>query len=232
MKIYAIADLHLPFSTNKPMEIFGKAWDGYLEKIKTDWKSKVKQEDIVLVPGDISWAMKLSDFQKDLAFFDDLPGKIILSKGNHDYWWSSKTKVRAVLPDNMFVLQSDAIKFGNVAFCGTRGWDIVSKNSSDTDKKIFARELIRLELALKDGQALQTEKGDKLVLLLHFPPYLANNKNTEFVKLITKYKVDAVVFGHLHSDSMGLKLQEEINGTKYYLTSCDLVQNTLVEISP
>ena len=102
MKVYAISDLHLPFSTNKPMEIFGRAWDNYLQKIKEDWKNKVSEKDIVLIAGDISWAMKLEDFQTDLDFFDDLPGKIVMIRGNHDYWWTTVTSMRKFLKENKF----------------------------------------------------------------------------------------------------------------------------------
>lgn len=232
MKVFAISDLHLPFSTNKPMEIFGTAWDNYLEKIKKDWKSKVSEDDVVLVAGDISWAMKLEDFQKDLNFFNDLPGKIIIIRGNHDYWWSSKTKIRSILPKNMQILQSDATKVENFIFCGTRGWDVASKNKTAEDKKIYNRELIRLELALKEAKKLKTSNQDKIVAMLHYPPFLANNKNTDFTEMLLQYGVSAVVFGHIHSDLSGYKLYEKIKGVDYFLTSCDLMGNTLTEILP
>ncbi len=232
MKVYAISDLHLPFSTNKPMEIFGRAWDNYLEKIKIDWKSKVNEEDIVLIAGDISWAMKIEDFQKDLEFFDDLPGTIVMIRGNHDYWWSSKTKIRSILPKNIKILQSDAIKLGNYIFCGTRSWDVSTKNGKDEDKKIYERELIRLELALKEAEKLKSNENDKIVTLLHYPPFLANNKNTDFTQMLEKYKVSIVVFGHIHSDFFGYKLHERINGIDYFLTSCDLMGNVLTQILP
>lgn len=232
MKIFAISDLHLPYSTNKPMEIFGEVWDNYLEKIKTDWKNKVKKEDIVLIAGDISWAMKLEDFQKDLDFFADLPGTVIMIKGNHDYWWSSKAKIKAVLPKNFHILQADAIKFENFIFCGTRGWDIPSKNQDKQDKKIYDREFIRLKLALEHANKLKTNLNDKIITLLHYPPFLPNNKNTEFVNVLEKHQVSAVVYGHIHTDFYGYKLFEEINKVKYFLTSCDLLKNKLVEILP
>lgn len=232
MKVYAISDLHLPFSTNKPMEIFGSAWDNYLEKIKKDWKNKVKENDIVLIAGDISWAMKLEDFQKDLDYFNDLPGKIVIIRGNHDYWWSSKTKIKSVLPKNIQIIQSDAIKIENYIFCGTRGWDISSRNKTEQDKKIFARELIRLELALKEAKNLATSTDDKIVVMLHYPPFLANNKDTEITKILKKYDIKTVIFGHIHSDFNGYKLYEKINDIEYFLTSCDLLENNLVQILP
>lgn len=232
MTVYAISDLHLPFSTNKPMEIFGKAWDNYLEKIKIDWKSKVNEDDIVLIAGDISWAMKMEEFEKDLEFFADLPGTIVMIRGNHDYWWSSKTKIKGILPKNMHILQSDAMKIGNYIFCGTRSWDLLAKNGTSEDKKIYDRELIRLELALEAAKKLITSNQDKIVTLLHYPPFLANNKNTDFTQMLEKFDVNSVVFGHIHSDFNGYKLYENIRGIDYYLTSCDLMGNSLTKILP
>ena len=129
MKIYAISDLHLSNNSNKPMNVFGEIWENYLEDIVTDWKSKVTDDDVVLIAGDISWAMHLEDAKEDLDFIAKLPGKKIFIRGNHDYWWKSPSSIRALLGDDMFLLQNDSIKLGNFVFCGTRGWTVPEHKS-------------------------------------------------------------------------------------------------------
>lgn len=231
MKIFAISDLHLAISCDKPMDIFGGSWENYIEKIKADWLEKVSDDDIVIVAGDISWAMKLEDFKKDLVFFQGLPGKIVMVRGNHDYWWSSVSKVRSILPENMFVLQNDAIKFGKYIFCGSRDWDLPNNSSDDEDIKIYQREKIRIELALKSAKNLQTN-AEKIILVTHYPPYSPQNKDTDMVRLINCYDVSCVVFGHVHKDLKGLKLTQKIEKTEYFLTSCDLLDNKIIQIVP
>lgn len=224
MKVYAISDLHLSINNKKPMNIFGPVWEGYLDKLIADWTKKVTQDDIVLLAGDISWAMKLEDSVEDLKFISNLPGKKIIIRGNHDYWWSAIGKVRNVLPPNIFALQNDSLKIGNYIFCGTRGWSL-------DDEKLVNRELIRLEMSLKD--ALSKKSNDeKIICLLHYPPFDKNYKETVFSKIIEKYNVDFVVYGHLHLPSN--KNAPKIilhNSTKYFLTSCDVLDNKLVEIT-
>ena len=156
MKIWAISDLHLSFGANKPMDVFGGNWENYLDKIKEDWADKVSDDDIVLIAGDISWAMKLEETKADFEFLGALKGKKIIIRGNHDYWWASISNVRSVLPANVFAIQNDAIKFDDVIICGTRGWT-VPENDFETaqDEKIYKRELIRLELTLKSAKKLQ-----------------------------------------------------------------------------
>lgn len=229
MKIFAISDLHLAISSNKPMDIFGGVWDNYLEKIKQDWLEKVSDEDVVIVAGDISWAMKLEQFAQDLAFFNSLPGQILFVRGNHDYWWGTISKVRAILPPNINILQNNAIKIGNHIFCGTRGWEVPHAGSTEQDLKIFEREKIRMTLALQDALKLQ-DNNQKIVAIMHYPPFTAKNKNTDFTKMFAQYGVSAVVFGHVHKDFMGLKLVETIDNIDYYLTSCDLLNNKLTQI--
>ena len=132
MKIYAISDLHLSTTCDKPMDIFGGNWEGYTEKIISNWKQKITDDDLVLVAGDISWAMKLEEAKPDLEWIDALPGKKIIIKGNHEYWWKSISSVRAILPDSVKALQNDSIKIGNVIFCGTRGW-VIPENKQKTE---------------------------------------------------------------------------------------------------
>ena len=223
MKVFAISDLHLSINNSKPMDIFGPVWEGYLDKVVADWKEKVKDDDIVLLAGDHSWAMKLDDAKSDLAFLSTLPGKKILIRGNHDYWWSTISKVRKVLFKDMFAIQNDSLKIGSYIFCGTRGW-------SFDDEKLINRELIRLEMSLKDAKSKMKE-GDTIICMLHFPPFDKNGKETGFNKLIEDYGVKFVVYGHLHlPSSRNAKLKIIRNGVTYFLTSCDMVKNSLVEI--
>ncbi len=230
MKIFAISDLHLSINNPKPMDIFGPVWDNYLDKIIDDWKEKVTDDDIVLLAGDLSWAMKLEDAIPDIEILRNLKGTKILLRGNHDYWWSTISKVRNILPEKVYAIQNDSLEIGDYIFCGTRGWIVDnSKLNNGEDKKIFDRELIRLELSLKDAKSKQT-RGQKIICMLHFPPYDRNYNPTAFTNLIESYGVDTVVFGHLHGKIPNIKKILTINHVNYYLTSCDIVGNKLMEI--
>ena len=230
MKIFAISDLHLSINNPKPMDVFGERWEGYVEKIFDDWKQKVTDDDVVLLAGDFSWAMKLQDALADFDLLKSLPGKKVIIKGNHDYWWPSISVLRQALPENIFALQNDAIKFGDVIVCGTRGWTVPEpgESQSSEDEKIYKREVIRLELTLQAAQKLQT-KGEKIVCMMHYPPCNFRREASGFTTLIEKYNVNAVVFGHLHGYK---KIQTKfvLNGIDYYLTSCDMVENRLTAI--
>ncbi len=230
MKIFAISDLHLSINNPKPMDVFGERWEGYVEKIFDDWKQKVTDDDVVLLAGDFSWAMKLQDALADFDLLKSLPGKKVIIKGNHDYWWPSISVLRQALPENIFALQNDAIKFGDVIVCGTRGWTVPEpgESQSSEDEKIYKREVIRLELTLQAAQKLQTN-GEKIVCMMHYPPCNFRREASGFTTLIEKYNVNAVVFGHLHGYK---KIQTKfvLNGIDYYLTSCDMVENRLTAI--
>ena len=219
MKIFAISDLHLSVNNSKPMDIFGTVWEGYLDKIFLQWQEKVEDEDIVLMAGDLSWAMKLEEVESDLALFENLKGKKVIIRGNHDYWWKSISSLRAILPADFYAIQNDAIRFDGVVLCGTRGWKGVEKNQvlSPEDQKIFDREVLRLELTFKEAEKLRKEV-DKLICMIHNPPLGFCKEDTEFSKLIEKYNVDVVVYGHIH----GYKVAEtsfKRNGVEYFLTS-------------
>ena len=230
MKIFAISDLHLSINNPKPMDIFGPVWDNYVDDIIADWKVKVTEEDVVLLAGDLSWAMKLAEAEIDIKLVSDLPGKKIIIRGNHDFWWESIKNVRSKLGENMFALQNDAIKIGNCVFAGTRGWNVpVSPYAEEThNKKIFDREYIRLEMCLTAAKKLQ-EEGDKLICMIHYPPFNSRKENSVYTELMEKFGVDAVVYGHLHAYKPESLVMTK-NEIKYYLTSCDLLQNKLVEI--
>jgi len=231
MKVFAISDLHLSTNNPKPMDIFGPAWDNYLDKIELDWNKKVEEDDIVLLPGDFSWAMKLEDVKPDMEFLNKLKGKKVILKGNHDYWWSSISKLREILPNNVYAVQNDAIKFDNIIICGSRGWLPPEKfdRSSDLDEKIYRREVLRLEMSLKQMEKLR-EENDKVIAMLHFPPSNTRYQDSEVTELLERYNVNKVVYGHLHNYDKDLNLKYIKNGIEYYLTSCDLVDNKLTEI--
>ncbi|MBQ9792204.1 MAG: metallophosphoesterase [Clostridia bacterium] len=230
MKVFAISDLHLSINNSKPMDIFGPVWDNYLDTILEDWNKKVTDEDIVLLAGDLSWAMKLEDAVVDLEFLNKLKGKKVLLRGNHDYWWSTISKVRSVLPKNVYAIQNDCLEIGDYIFCGSRGWIVdESKRTDSNDKKIFDRELIRLEMSLTQAKQKQTS-GKKIICLMHYPPFDKNNQSTLFTDMIERFGIDTVVYGHLHGKVPNVKEILELNGVKYYLTSCDMVKNKLVEI--
>ncbi len=230
MKVYALSDLHLSFACNKPMDIFGGNWEGYTDKIEANWKSLVKDEDIVLIAGDISWAMKIDEVHLDLNWIDSLPGTKIMIKGNHEYWWKSISAVREILPNSIKAIQNDAIKIGNFIFCGTRGWSVFEegKEFSEQDEKIFNREVERLKLTLMSAKNLADE-NDKIVAMIHYPPFSSKRESTKFTDLFEEFGVDSVVFGHIHGKTNCPHLTN-INGVKYFFTACDHVVMTPVLI--
>ena len=230
MKVFAISDFHLSINNPKPMDIFGPSWENYLDKIIADWEERVTDEDIVLIPGDLSWAMKFEEAKPDLDFICNLKGKKVILKGNHDYWWSSISELRGYLYNNTYAIQNDAIKLGNYVICGSRGW-VAEDNGfkSEQDEKIYKRELIRMELSLKNAMTLKSDE-DKVIVITHYPPFNYRMEFNEMIALFEKYKVNYVVYGHLHNEDIKQKLTFERNGIKYYLTSCDLVGNKLIKI--
>ncbi len=231
MRIYAISDLHISTNTNKPMDVFGGNWIGYLDKIRNDWKSKVSDDDIVLIGGDISWAMDIEDAKKDIQSLADLKGKKVFIKGNHDYWWSGIGKVRDILPENFYALQNDSIKFGNIVICGSRCWSVPGcTDFKQQDMKIYLRETERLRLSLNSAKKKMND-GDKLIALIHFPPFNVKREDTIFTNLFEQSHVHSVVYGHLHGKNVKADLVVYKNDVKYYLTSCDQVNNKLIEIT-
>ncbi len=230
MKIFAISDLHISTSTDKPMDIFGGNWVGYLDKIRADWSEKVTDDDLVLIGGDISWAMKIEDAEKDIKTFAELKGKKILIKGNHDYWWSGIGKVRDMLPENFYALQNDSLRFENVIICGSRCWAVPGAPDFDTrDEKLYNRETERLRLSLKSA-VKDRKEGDVLIALVHYPPFNVRRENSNFTNIFEEFGVDIVVYGHLHGKDVRADRLVIKNGIKYYLTSCDQVDNKLTQI--
>lgn len=230
MNIYSISDLHLSLNSNKPMDIFGPVWENAFEKIKGDWNEKVNDDDVVLLCGDLSWAMKMEDALEDIKELNTLKGKKILLKGNHDYWWQGITSLRENLPENVFAIQNDSIKIDNIIFCGTRGWVIPEgKQKTEENVKIYKREVERLKLTLQSMSKKRNEE-DIVICLMHYPPYNNLGEDSEFTKLIEEYKIDKVVFGHIHGKNYTYKLKTIKNNVEYYLTSCDQTNNKLVKI--
>jgi len=230
-KFFAISDLHLSFQVDKPMNVFGESWDGYEERIKNDWNLKLGSDDIGVIAGDISWAMNMNEAVLDFDYIKSLNGKKIIVRGNHDYWWKSVTKIREALGENVYVLQNDAIRFDGVVFAGTRGWRVPERyhTQKPEDKKILEREVVRLELALKDAKT-KMQAGDKLVVVLHYPPFNSVKDDSAFTKLCEDHKVDICVYGHLHGRMPKDGLRVEKKGIRYILTSCDLLQHKIIEV--
>ena len=230
MNVYSISDLHLSINSNKPMDIFGPVWENSFEKIVEDWNKKIKDDDVVLLCGDLSWAMRLEDAQEDIKLLDSLKGKKILLKGNHDFWWQSITALRNILPKNFYAIQNDAVKIENFIFCGTRGWLIPEgKQNTEENKRIFHREVERLKLSLNAMQNLRSE-GDIVICLMHYPPFNVLEEDNEMTNLLEKFGVNCVAYGHLHGNRNGYKFKTTKKNIEYFLTSCDLVENSLVKI--
>lgn len=227
MKVFAISDLHLSTAADKPMDIFGANWDNHFEKIKEDWQARVSDEDVVLLSGDHSWADGLADALPDLNLIGALNGKKIIIKGNHDIWWSSISRLREALPKGMYALQNDSIKFGKFVFCGSRGWDYDCDN--DADKKIYERELLRLEMSLQAMEKLR-EEGDKVIAMCHYPPYNSYMEPSRVTAKFTEHKVDKVVYGHLHGGNNRRICGYRMDGVEYFLTSCDQTGNKLIQL--
>ncbi len=229
MKVFAIGDLHLSINNPKPMDIFGGAWDNYVETIVASWQRLVNDDDIVLIAGDISWAMTLEQAKPDLDFIGSLKGKKVLIRGNHDYWWKSISAVRASLTKDTYAVQNDCLRLGNCLICGSRGWTVPEKNALPEDEKIYSRELIRMEMSLKSMQSIKKE-GDVCIAMIHYPPFNIRLESSPFTELFSAYGADAVVYGHLHGKDCRVVRLSQIKNVKYYLTSCDLVGNELVHI--
>ena len=242
MKIFAIGDLHLPGGDKKPMDVFGPHWENHFERISGDWRAKVSDEDIVLIPGDISWAMQLDAALDDLERIAQLPGRILILRGNHDYWWSSLTQLRCRLPENMHAVQNDAYDAGDVVFCGTRGWILpqsaaapVEENlrqpAASQDEKLYRREAMRLEMSLKAARHMA---GDRpIVAMMHYPPLLPEyaRTGTAFTRLLTEYGVSRCVYGHLHGPSVQRGYNGLYEGVRYDLVSCDALRFELRDVS-
>ena len=233
MRVFAISDLHLDHTNSKPMDKFGDVWAGQEDKIlQSSDQLSVNEKDVLVVAGDISWAMKLADALADFEFFKNFPCKVLIVRGNHDYWWQSVSNVRDAIPSNVIAIQNDAVKIGGIVFCGTRGWNVpeTGRKQSVDDKKIYDREVIRLGLTIESAKKLQTS-GEKIVLIMHYPPFNNKREDNEFLKMIRESGIETVIFGHLHGKWHKCEYKTKIDNTDFYLTSCDFLQNQIVEIA-
>jgi uncharacterized protein len=232
MAIYAISDLHLALSVDKPMDVFGNRWSGYMEKIEKNWNALVSNDDYVLIPGDISWATYLEQSLEDFKYIDALPGKKIITKGNHDYWWTTMNKLESFIRNNHFstisFMHNNSFKVGRIVLCGTRGWKCPGDDDfSQEDRKIYERELKRLELSIKS--ALQND-GDELVVAMHYPPFNSDRKPSDFVEIMHKYDIKNCVYGHLHGDGFKNAVEGMIDGIDFHLVSADYLSFTPLKL--
>ncbi|MGL4346127.1 MAG: metallophosphoesterase [Cellulosilyticaceae bacterium] len=199
MKVYAIGDLHLATTSEKPMDIFGEHWHDHVSRLEQQWKAVISEEDMVLIAGDISWAMKLEQAMDDLSLIERLPGKKICIRGNHDYWWHKINYMNTLYKDIYFI-QNTCYQVGKTAICGGRGWICPNERRfTEEDEKIYLREYQRIKLSL--DQAIK-QKAQEIILMLHYPPTNEEHEQSLFMELIEKYPIKQVVYGHLH-DAIG-----------------------------
>jgi len=237
MKIWALADLHLAFGVpEKDMKFFGPLWDGYAEKIEKNWKESIDSKDLVLIAGDISWAMRLEDALVDLQWIDHLPGTKVILRGNHDYWWSSSAKMAKVMPSSIHFIQNNVFNWHDVSIGGARLWDtpeysfskyihfqenpkekLAEKKSTEEEEKIFARELERLSLSLKQ----LSPQARFRIALTHYPPISADLTPSRASAILEHFKINYCIFGHLHNILKPGPPFGEKEGVRYVLTSCD-----------
>ena len=223
-RIFAIGDLHLSLSVeNKAMDVFGPGWANHVARLKEGWQDTVGEEDLVLVPGDISWGLRLEEALADLEFIHGLKGTKVLLRGNHDYWWTGYSKVKSVLPPSVKAVQNDALLWNGVIVGGTRGWNtpLSPDFSEGKDRKIFEREKLRLGLSL---QAMDAKDGRLRVVMLHYPPFNEKGEPTDFADQIRGHGVDHAVYGHLHGRSCLGSFEGDHEGTRYHLVSADHLQ--------
>lgn len=232
MSIYAISDLHLSFNTDKPMNIFGDNWKNHEKKIQESWITTIKNEDTVLLPGDFSWGMTFEEAKLDFEYLNRLPGRKIMLKGNHDYWWGTLNKIKAFFKLNNFndidILYNNSYLVEDKIICGTRGWTI--SGNDQENEKIYKRELLRLEISLKDGINKYGESKE-IIVCMHYPP--TNDtlmENSEFIQIMKKYNVKKCVYGHLHGEAHKEAIEGDIGGIEIKLISCDYTGFKLISL--
>ncbi|WP_074349414.1 metallophosphoesterase [Proteiniborus sp. DW1] len=228
MAVYGIADLHLDSTGDKPMDIFGNNWVSHQDKIFNNWRNIVSEDDIVLIAGDISWALRLSEAYADLMKIEKLPGNKVITRGNHDYWWSTKSKLEGLGFKTIHFLHNDSFLYNSIVICGARGWASKDSDEFDSqDEKIFSREINRLDLSLS---SIKDDSFEKIVML-HYPPFNTENKSpNEFVDIMKKYNVTKCVYGHLHGEGHKLVVEGNIEGIDFHCIACDYINFTPKEI--
>jgi predicted phosphohydrolase len=228
MTLFAIADPHLGRAVDKPMDVFGARWERHAERLAENWRATVGDDDWVLVPGDISWALRLEEAIEDLAFLGALPGKKLLLKGNHDYWWTSRAKVERILPPGMHLLQNDAFDLGGgVGVVGTRGWTPPGfPGAGAQDARIYAREVERLKLSIKAAAG----RFACTVAMLHYPPLYRGQPETAFAPLLRAAGVAVCLYGHLHGAAHETAVQGVVDKMRYVLVAADFVDFTPLRV--
>ncbi len=220
MKTFAIGDLHLPGGGIKPMDVFGAHWERHFERICEDWCARVAEQDVVLIPGDISWAMHQAEAEADLQSIGRLPGRKILLRGNHDYWWSAIGRVRAALPGGMYALQNDALVLENQVFCGTRGWTLPGEEPMvPDDARIYAREVLRMRMSLEAARRIAPKL--RMTVLMHYPPTGEKRAESAFLSLAREFGAARLVYGHLHGVGLRHAVAGECGGVYVHQVSCD-----------
>lgn len=227
MALYAISDLHLAFDLDKPMDIFGDKWIKHEEKIKENWEKIITEEDTVLIAGDISWAINEKESSNDLKWIDELPGKKIISKGNHDYWWGSINKLNSMYENTKFI-QNNFYTYNDYAICGTRGWICPGSDKfTEKDNRIYSRELIRLRLSLESAQKAGY---NKYIVMIHYPPTNERLEESGFLEIFNEYKVDKVIYGHLHGPGLSKVFEGTYDDIEYIMSSADYINFNPIKI--
>lgn len=227
MALYAIGDFHLSFAKDKPMDIFGSAWHNHAEKLRKNFEG-LSENDLTVICGDISWAMDLDEAREDFLFINALPGKKLILKGNHDYWWPTGAKLSRFFEENgidtVGVLHNNCFEYGEYALCGTRGWFYEEEKGEEHDRKIMRREIMRLDASLKAA-------GDKKKLVfLHYPPIYANYRCEEILELLREHEVRLCCYGHIHGRGCAAAFNGWSGGTEFKLVSADFVDFRPVKI--
>ncbi|MGN1116011.1 MAG: metallophosphoesterase [Candidatus Ornithomonoglobus sp.] len=223
MAIFTIGDLHLPLGIDKPMNKFGQQWDSYVDRIAKNWAAAVRDEDTVVIPGDFSWATYIEQAQRDFEYLEALPGRKIIVKGNHDYWWTTMSKLNEYITKNNFksisFLQNNSYTADRISICGTRGWLYPAWTTfSESDEKYFNREVGRLELSLKTAQT------DKIYVFTHYPPMSREGEGNAFTEMMKRYGVSRCYYGHLHGYSHANRIPDTVDGIEYHLVSSDYLR--------
>ena len=222
MSLFVIGDTHLSLSTDKPMDIFG-GWKNYMQRLEENWRSVVQPQDTVIIPGDVSWGMSLEQAKEDFLFLHRLPGKKILMKGNHDYWWTTRAKMESFLEENgldsLSILHNNAVSVEGLSLCGSRGW--MFEQGQEHDKKIINREAGRIRASLQDAQRFGEQEK---VLILHYPPVVMQDSIPEFFEVMNQYGVRRCYYGHIHSHGCRFAFQGEWCGVQLEMVSADYLR--------
>ena len=230
MAIYALADLHLALSNpEKSMDVFGSRWEGYIDRIRDNWTNTVTDADTVLIPGDISWATYIDKAEEDFRFISELPGRKFLSRGNHDFWWTTMKKMEDYFEakgfNNLQLIRTNVVEADGCLISGTRGWMIESRDSIEgsDNRKIYERERLRIQMCIDKLNEADPDHAKKHILMIHYPPITAKQEFTEFAQLIADGGVDTCVYGHLHGKAHKKAFEGDFGGCRFICSSADYV---------